>query len=203
MGLFRRTPLLSLRPSNEDLEPPQIEDISSEGEISYSDQADHHPGTVLNQLLMATEAQADYECFPSPVVTRPPLWKFAEQTPSGSQTQRVTSTPVKLAGPQRQAPARAQPQAPAQMQPLAEAQPPRPAPVYFPQPQAAKPGGLDMPSESLIDEDRLSDFPESEASLIAKQTQSELIDRVANFCGLERGDTEEQKGHGYETSLLT
>ena len=38
-----------------------------------------------------------------------------------------------------------------------------------------------MPSESLIDEDRLSDFPESEASLIAKQAWSELLDRVANF----------------------
>ena len=50
-----------------------------------------------------------------------------------------------------------------------------------------------MPSESLIDEDRLSDFPESGASLIAKQAQSELLDRVANFCRLERGDTEEQK----------
>ena len=50
-----------------------------------------------------------------------------------------------------------------------------------------------MPSESLIEEDRLSDFPESEASFIAKQAQSELLVSVANFCGLERGDTEEQK----------
>ena len=58
--------------SNEDLEPPQIEDISAEGEIS--DQEDHHSGTpVLNQLLMVVEEQADYESFPSPVVTRPPL----------------------------------------------------------------------------------------------------------------------------------
>ena len=48
-----------------------------------------------------------------------------------------------------------------------------------------------MPSESL-DEDQLSDFPESEASN-AKQARSELLDRVANFCELERGDTEEKK----------
>ena len=47
-----------------------------------------------------------------------------------------------------------------------------------------------MPSESL---DQLSDFPESTASLIAKQARSELLDRVANFCELGRGDTEEQK----------
>ena len=132
---------------------------------------------------MAAEEQADYESFPSPVVTRPPLWKSAEQTPSGSQTrpksattqaQPVTSTPVKPAGPHRQAPARAQPQAPAQMRPLAAAQPLRPAPAYFPQPQAAPRGARHVPSESLIDEDRLTDFSESEASLIAKQARSEL-----------------------------
>ena len=47
-----------------------------------------------------------------------------------------------------------------------------------------------VPSESL---DQLSDFPESADSLIVKQARSELLDRVANFCELERGDTEEQK----------
>ena len=37
-------------------------------------------------------------------------------------------------------------------------------------------------------------FPESEATLIAKQARSELPDRVANFCALERErDPEEQK----------
>ena len=50
-----------------------------------------------------------------------------------------------------------------------------------------------MPSESLIDKERNSDFPESETSLIGHQARSELLDRVANFCGLDRGDTEEQK----------
>ena len=50
-----------------------------------------------------------------------------------------------------------------------------------------------MPSESLLDEDRFSDFPESEASFIAKQARSELLDRVANFCELERGDSEDQR----------
>ena len=34
-------------------------------------------------------------------------------------------------------------------------------------------------SESL--EDRISDFPESEASLIPKQARSELLDRVVNL----------------------
>ena len=61
-----------------------------------------------------------------------------------------------------------------------------------------------VPSESLLDEDRLSDFPESEASLIAKQARSELLDRVANFCELERGDNlGTEKGQGHETSLLS
>ena len=49
-----------------------------------------------------------------------------------------------------------------------------------------------MPSESL-DVDRLSDFPEREALLTAKQARSEYLDRVAKFCDLERGNTEEQK----------
>ena len=38
--------------SNEDPEPPQIEDVFSEGEISDSDQENPHSGTsVLNQLF--------------------------------------------------------------------------------------------------------------------------------------------------------
>ena len=104
----------------------------------------------------------------------------------------MTSTLVKPAAPQDKASAQAQPQAPApaQMRPPAPAQPHRPAPPYFPQPQAAPPQGARcVPLESL-DEDRLSDFLESEAFLIAKQAWSELLDRVANFCELKGGDTE-------------
>ena len=102
---------------NEDPKPPQIEDISSEGKIFDFDQEDPHSGTVLNQLLMAAEEQAD-DSFSLPVVTgaplrkfaeQTPLWKFAEQTPSGSQpksattqAQPMTNTLVKPAGPQRQ-----------------------------------------------------------------------------------------------------
>ena len=133
-----------LQSSYEDLEPPQIEDISSEGQLFDSDQEDHYSGTpALNQLLITAEEQAEYDSFPSPVATAAPLWSFAEQTPSGSQTQPktattqanpVTSTPAKPAGPQKQAPAQAQPQAQAQaqMRLQAPAQPPRPAPAYFP-----------------------------------------------------------------------
>ena len=125
-------------------EPPQIEDISSEGEIFYSDQEDHSGTPVLNELLMAQEELEDYDSFPSPVVTKSPLWKFADQTPSGSQAQtktktataqaqHVTSTLVKPAAPQVKAPAQAQPQSPAQAQiwPPARAQPHRLAPAYF------------------------------------------------------------------------
>ena len=59
-----------------DLEPTQIEDISSEGEISDSDQ-EEHSGTCSNELL---NTQEELDSFPSPVVTKTPLWKFAEQT---------------------------------------------------------------------------------------------------------------------------
>ena len=79
------------------------------------------------------------------------------------------------------------------MRPPAPAQPARPAPAYVPQPQAAPPQGAKRVFPESLDEDRLSDFPECEVSLIAKQAQSELLDRVANFCELESGDTEEQK----------
>ena len=112
-----------------------------------------------------------------------------------AEAQPATCTPVKPAAPQVKAPAQAQPQAPAQaqMRPPAPAQPLRPAPAYFPQPQAAPPqGARRVPTESL-DEDRLSDFPEREASLIARQAWLELLDWIANFCELERGHNEEQK----------
>ena len=75
------------------MNPHQIEDISSEREISDSDQEDPHSVTiVLNQLLMEAEEQAEYDSFPLPLVTRAPLWKFTEQTPSGSQTQPKSKT---------------------------------------------------------------------------------------------------------------
>ena len=60
----------------------------------------------------------------------------AHSKPATTQAEPVTSTPLKLAVPQKQAPAQAQSQAQAQAQaqmwPLAIAQPPRPAPAYFP-----------------------------------------------------------------------
>ena len=135
---------------------------------------------------MAQEELEDYDSFPSPVVTKTPLWNFAEQTDSGSQAQTktkattataqaqlVTSTPVKPPAPQVKAPAQtqAQPQAPAhaQMRPPSPAQLHRPGPAYFPQPQGAPPRAAKrMPAESL-NEDRLLDFPESESSLIASK----------------------------------
>ena len=72
--------------------PPQIEDISFEGEISKSDLEDHSGTFVLNKLLMAQEELEDYDYFQSPVVTKTPLWKFPQQTLSGSQAQTKTKT---------------------------------------------------------------------------------------------------------------
>ena len=54
--------------------PSQIEDIS-EGEIFNSDQE-----------ASDYDYNYDYDSFLSPTVTKAPLWRFAEQTPSGSQT---------------------------------------------------------------------------------------------------------------------
>ena len=46
------------------------------------------------------------------------------------------------------------------------------------------------------------DFAESEASLIAKQACSELLDRVVNFCSLDRSDAEDQnKALGIENPV--
>ena len=95
----------------------------------------------------------------------------------------MTSTPAKPAVPQTKALAQAKPQAPAQasVRPPVPAQPVRQAPACFPQPRAAPPQRvIHVPSESL-DEDWLSDFPESEASLIAKQAWSQYLDRVAAY----------------------
>ena len=106
------------------------------------------------------------------------------------------TTPAKPAAPLSKALAQAKPQAPAQapLWPPAPVQPVRQAPAYYPQPQAAPPRGLDVCLQNLsTDEDRLSDFPESESSLIAKQVRSEYLDRMAAYCELERGDPEEQR----------
>ena len=65
--------------STVDPEPSQIEDTPD------SDQEDPHSGTPeLEQLFMAQEEQVDYD-FPSPMVTKAPLWRFAQQSPSGSR----------------------------------------------------------------------------------------------------------------------
>ena len=142
----------------------------------------------------------------SPVINKTLLWKLTEQTPSGSQAQTRTNTATsqakpapstrdKPAVPQTKALTQAKAQAPAQapLWPPALAKPVRQALACFPQPQAAPPRWvICMPLESL-NEDRLSDFLESEASLIAKQAQSEYLGRVAAYCELERGDPEEQR----------
>ena len=82
----------------------------------------------------------------------------------------MTSTPAKPAASQTKVLPQAKPQAPAQasMGRPAPAQPVRQASARFSQSQIAPPRRvIRMPSESL-NEDRLSDFQESEASLIAK-----------------------------------
>ena len=87
-----------------DLESPQIVELS-EGEISDSEQEDPDSRTPeLDQLMLTAKEQLDYDSFAlaSSSVTRALLWKFAEETPSGSQTrpvtiqaQTVTSTPAR------------------------------------------------------------------------------------------------------------
>ena len=164
--------------------------------------------------MITAEEQADYDSFPSPVATTAPLLSIAEQTPTGPQTQPKTattraqpgtSTQVKPADPEKQAPAQAQPQAQAQIRPPAPAQPPRPVPPYFPQPRLLTLEGLDACLQNLyrylmrID----SRIFQRVKPLIAKQAQSQLLDRVANFCGLEREDPEEQKRVMGMTSLLS
>ena len=41
---------------------------------------------------MVQEELDDYDSFTSPVANKTPLWKFAEQTPSGSRAQSKTKT---------------------------------------------------------------------------------------------------------------
>ena len=167
-----------------EVEPPQIEDISSEGELpdSDTDQEDHSWTPVLEELLMGRDELEDYDYLnSSPVINKTLLWKLTEQTPSGSQAQTRTNTATsqaqpapstrdKPAVPQTKALAQAKAQAPAQapLWPPAPAKPVRQALACFPQPQAAPPRWvICVPLESL-NQDRLSDFLESEASLIAK-----------------------------------
>ena len=169
-----------------DKETPQVLQ-SSEGEQEGPDSW----SPELYQLVLKAEEQLDYDSFTlaSPSVTRAPLWNFAEENPkvySQAQTQArtrkiqaqpVASTLVKplcsqvqtqapaQAGPQTQA--QAQPQVPAQAQLLWLVQ------AQLPQPQADAPLFRQLPLDSVHDEDRFSmDFPETKASLIAKQARS-------------------------------
>ena len=75
-----------------DPEPPQVEDITSEGKIFYSYQEDHSGTPVLEELLMGCEELENYDSLSSPVVNKTPLYQFVEQTPSGSQAQTKTKT---------------------------------------------------------------------------------------------------------------
>ena len=56
-----------------DPETPQVEYISSEGEIFYSDQEDQSGTPVHNELLMAQEELDDYDSFTLPVANKTPL----------------------------------------------------------------------------------------------------------------------------------
>ena len=75
-----------------DLESPQLVD-TSEGEISDFEQEGPDSGTPeLDQLVPSAEEQLDFDSFPTSSVTRAPLWKFVEESSSGSQTQPQTQT---------------------------------------------------------------------------------------------------------------
>ena len=77
-----------------DKETPQVVELS-EGELSDSEQEGPESGTPeLHQLMITAEEQMDYDSFTlaSPSVIRAPLWKFTEETPSGSQTQPQDQT---------------------------------------------------------------------------------------------------------------
>ena len=74
-----------------DTETPQVVDLS-ERNISDSGQEGPDLGTSELDQLMLTAEQMDYDPFAlaSPSATRAPLWKFAEETPSHSQTHPQT-----------------------------------------------------------------------------------------------------------------
>ena len=124
------------------VEPPQLEDISSEGELSDSDfdQEDDSGTPVLKELLMGRDELEVYDFLnSSPVTNKTPLCRFTEQTPSGSQAQTRTRTATSQAQPATSTQAKpAIPQtkvlAPAQapVRPRAPAQPIRQAPACFP-----------------------------------------------------------------------
>ena len=70
-----------------DKETPQVVDLS-EGELSDSEQKGSRT-PELDQLMLTAEEQMDYDslALASPSETGAPLWKFAEENPTGSQAQ--------------------------------------------------------------------------------------------------------------------
>ena len=191
--------------SNCDDSPPGPED-QSEGEIIDSEGDPADAGIpILDNLKMSEEEQLDYDAFSlaSVSVSKRP-WRAQEDSKvSKPQPQNVSVT--RQARPQAVAKARSVKSAQSdqrsvqlrsvQDQPVSQVQ----FPVLVSQGQGQR-QGLGRPVvvrcddiDSLFNEEEFSIDLDNEAVLKEKQALSEALDRVAEFCNLDRQDPQIQK----------
>ena len=187
---------------------PQGPADQSEGEIIYSDgdPADSADAgiPILDNLKMSEEEQRDYDAFSLASVSVPALskrpWR-AQVDSKTSQSQAQDDSNVHQAHPQAVAKAQSvkSVQSDQRSVQLRSAQDQTNFPVLVPQGQGQRQGlGRPVPARrddlnSLFNEEEFSVDLDNEAVLKEKQVRSEVLDKVAEFCNLNRQDPQIQK----------
>ena len=200
--------------SNDD-DPPRGPEDQSEGEIIDSEGDPAYPTDtglpILDNLKMSEEEQRDYDAFSLASVSVPtsskrPWRALGDSKVSQSQPQDISS--VRQARPQATAKAQSVKSAQSDQRSVQLQSDQRQVQLRVPQDQANFPvlapqgqghrQGLGRPvvarhDDSLFNEEEFSIDLDNEAVLKEKQARSEVLDKVAEFCNLDRQDPQIQK----------
>ena len=204
--------------SNDDDSPLRGPEDQSEGEIIDSEGI-----PILDNLKMSEEEQREYDAFSLASVSVPtsskrPWRAQGDSKVSQSQPQDISS--VRQARPQAAAKALSVKSAQSDQRSVQLQSDQRQVQLLAPQDQANFPvqapqgqghrQGLGRPVvarrddlDSLFNEEELSIDLDNEAVLKEKQARSEVLDKVAEFCNLDRQDPQNsERGHGHEASSV-
>ena len=197
--------------SNDDDSPHRGPEDQSEGEIIDSEGEPADPTATglptLEQLKMSEEEQREYDAFSLASVSVPtsskrPWGALGDSKVLQSQPQDISS--VRQARPQAVAKAQSvksahsdqrsvQLQADQRQVQLRAPQDHANFPVLVPQGQGHRQGLGRTVVDSLFNEEEFSVDLDNEAVLKEKQARSEVLDKVAKFCNLDRQDPQIQK----------
>ena len=203
--------------SNDDDSPPRGPEDQSEGEIIDSEGEPADPTVagipILDNLKMSEEEQREYDEFSLasvsvPTASKRPWRALGDSKTSQSQPQDISN--VRQAHPQAAAKAPSVKSAQSDQRSVIQLQsdqrqvqlhaPQDQAnfPVLMPQGQGHRQIGRPVVArcddlDSLLNEEEFSVDLDNEAILKEKQALSEILDKVAEFCNLDRQDPQIQK----------